>query len=207
MIGSLADRIAQAMNGSDRTWSSAEIARDFLKLTGSGSAADGLVRSLLRTDPRFRELGAGQWSVQLDPPTPILGSPLWITQFEPSSDANVWRVHVRLRDGSGGALTRRSRPRGPPSGRRRAARPELLATVQPTLVGRALGWMERTFAVAELEMLDLLSWVKVALREEGVAFDQLIQESSRSRARPPVGARAPAGRARGRAGCALGDRR
>jgi hypothetical protein len=177
MIGSLADRIAAAMSESDRVWSAQEIARDFLKLTRSGPATDALVRGLLAPDRRFQEIAAG-WSVRIAPGVPLFQTPLWLAQVETGADPNIWRLHLRLRDRSQirpAAYTLAPDRPSEWSQARRSVSGARLAAFQPALVQRSIGWMERTHAIGEWDSIDLLSWTKIALREEGVPADQLGQ--------------------------------
>lgn len=180
MIGSLADRIATAMASSDRGWPAEEIARDFLKLTRSGPATNALVRGLLAPDDRFHETGAGVWSVQLKPRVPILQTPLWLSQVETGADPAIWRLHLRLRDRTQTRAASSTLTPGQPNDwwQIRRDHPNVrLAGYQPALLQRSIGWMERNHALREWESLDLLSWTKIALHQEGVPIPELAQAS------------------------------
>lgn len=180
MIGSLAERIAEAMASSDRAWSAEEIAREFLKLTRSGPATDALVRGVLTCDARFREVSPGVWSIERKPRVPILRTPFWLSQVESGADPAIWRLHLRLRDRSrsnpSGATLLPDQPNEWWSVRR--SFPEArIAAYQPALLQRTIGWMERNHALEEWEAIDLLSWTKIALHEEGVALSELASAS------------------------------
>ena len=180
MIGSLAERIAEAMTGSDRAWPAEEIAREFLRLTRSGPGTDALVRGVLARDDRFRETSPGLWSIQLKPRIPILRAPFWLSQVESGTDPAAWRLHLRLRDRSQPSPANATLAPDQPEDwwQVRRSLPEArIAAYQPALLQRSIGWMERNHALEEWESIDLLSWTKIALHQEGVALSDLAAAS------------------------------
>ena len=73
----LLDRMYEAMAGSGRGWTAAELAEEFLKMRGSGPLPDRLIRSLLERDRRFEEGPAGTWTVRVQPGVPLAAGVLF----------------------------------------------------------------------------------------------------------------------------------
>ena len=183
-MSELLDQFHAEAAESDRAWTPEEIASRVLRMK-PGAGTPFLVRAVLAADGRFQERADGSWEVQRTPRTPLVDEPYRLCWFE-AGEGEALRIHL--------ALWTKGRSCGPPieidgadPSRWFSRAGELLgerwATLQPAVCARWLWRMDRRWAFGESACapLDLLTWSRIALLDEGLEAPDLRREGSPER--------------------------
>ncbi|MEZ4651770.1 MAG: nucleotide excision repair endonuclease [Candidatus Eisenbacteria bacterium] len=178
-MSELLDQFHAELLKSDRAWSPDEVAARVLRMKG-GAAAAGLVRAVLERDGRFQERPNGDWEIRTVRAVPVADEPVQVSWFE-AGEGDALRIHLAPWSPGRGLGTPVVIHGTDPSrwfGRADELFAERWATFQPAACTRWLWRMDRHWSMGEVSRfpLDLQTWTRLALLDEGVKNEELRRE-------------------------------
>ncbi|MCA9755116.1 MAG: nucleotide excision repair endonuclease [Candidatus Eisenbacteria bacterium] len=177
-MSDLLDQFHAELLASDRAWSPDEVAARVLRMKGGPAA--GLVRAVLERDGRFQELANGDWEIRTQRAVPVAEEPLRVCWFE-AGEEGALRIHLAPWSpgrGLGSPVVIQGTDPSRWFGRADELFSNRWATFQPGACSRWLWRMDRHWSMGEVTRapLDLQTWTRLVLLDDGVENDALRHE-------------------------------